>query len=165
MTTSRSPRILVLSLGSNLGDRLQHLRRAVSTISKSVEIVRISSVYETDPLDMPEGSTAFLNLIVVGQTRESADALMSRFGSIERSMGRRSSVRNAPRPIDIDLVCYGGELRRSGSVQLPHPRFHEREFVLAPLRELGVDWIDASSGMSVLEMRGRGEVRRAGPLY
>lgn len=148
-----------------MGERLVHLRKAVFKLSALVDLVRLSSVYETDPLDSPPGSAAFLNLVVVGHSSEAADTLLVQFRAIERSLGRRSSTRNAPRPIDIDIVCFGGELRRTRDLELPHPRFREREFVLAPLRELNVEWIDAAFGSNALQRKGRGEVRRAGSLY
>lgn len=165
MTTASSPQPLALSLGSNLGDRLHNLRRAVWLIGGVIDLVRISDVFETDPLDATEGSGAFLNLVLVGHSRWEATDLLVQFRRIEKMMGRQPAARNAPRSIDIDMISYGAHLVRSATLELPHPRFREREFVLAPLRQISDQWIDALTGEEMQSMRGRGEVRSLGALY
>lgn len=112
-----------------------------------VRVVRVSSIHETEPVDAPAGSPPFFNMVVAGTTRLSARALMEALLEVERRDGRvRRGVRNAPRTIDLDLILYGAYLIRSAALVVPHPRYREREFVMAPLRELRLGWRDPRSG-------------------
>jgi 2-amino-4-hydroxy-6-hydroxymethyldihydropteridine diphosphokinase len=114
------------------------LRRAVHAIGEIVRIVCISPMHETDAVDAPAGSPPFLNLVLVGATSLAPASLMSALLGIEKRLGRvRRGVRNEPRVIDIDLIAHGATLMRTLTLTLPHPRAHEREFVLRPLRECG----------------------------
>lgn len=164
MTMSIRPRAdtrpvpVVIALGSNLGDRGHRLREALTRIGAAVRPVRISSVWQTAPVDSPPGSPEFLNAVVLGTTRLGPHELLGRLAAIEKSMGRVRSTPNAPRPIDIDLILYGAALLRTGSLTIPHPRYREREFVLAPLRELNLPWIDPVSGDPLSGLRGSGQV-------
>jgi 2-amino-4-hydroxy-6-hydroxymethyldihydropteridine diphosphokinase len=129
---------VVLSLGSNLGDRGYNLRRALHAIGAVVRIVRVSPVRETAAVDAPEGSPPFLNLVLIGTTVLSPHALLTELLAMEKRLGRvRRGVRNEPRVIDIDLILHGATRMRTTSLTLPHPRAHEREFVMGPLRECG----------------------------
>jgi 2-amino-4-hydroxy-6-hydroxymethyldihydropteridine diphosphokinase len=102
-----------------------------------VRIVRISSIIETAAVDAPAGSPPFLNMVVGGYTSLSPHALMEALLAVERRLGRvRTRVRNEPRIIDLDLIVYGATRMRSRTLTLPHPRAHEREFVMKPLREI-----------------------------
>jgi 2-amino-4-hydroxy-6-hydroxymethyldihydropteridine diphosphokinase len=135
MTSTSSITSVVIALGSNLGDRRYNLARAVHTIHTVVHIVRMSSVYETEPVDAPPPK--FLNMAVLGYTSLSADALLEALLGIERQLGRRRrGVRNEPRVIDLDLILYGAHRQRSERLTLPHPRAASREFVMMPLREI-----------------------------
>lgn len=156
---------VVLALGSNLGDRRLNLRRAVDALTRVVRVTRISPLFDTDPLDSPAGSPPFLNIVVAGICALSAEDLLGSIHEIEAELGRRRSIPNAPRTIDIDLILYGTMIRRSAALTVPHPRFDAREFVLAPLRELGLGWVDPPTGRAIERLRGSGEVRRAGSLY
>jgi 2-amino-4-hydroxy-6-hydroxymethyldihydropteridine diphosphokinase len=102
----------------------------------------------------------FYNLVAAGVASLSAEELIRETMSIERSMGRVRSYRNAPRVIDIDLIFVGGRRLRTASLVLPHPRYTEREFVLAPIRELGLGWFDSRMGKAVGRTRGKGRVSR-----
>lgn len=103
-----------------------------------MHVVRVSSFHETEPVDSPPGSPPFLNAVLIGYTSLSPDALLDALLAIERRLGRRrTGVRNEPRLIDLDLIAYGAVRMRTRRLTLPHPRAHEREFVLAPWRELG----------------------------
>ena len=127
----------MLALGSNLGDREYHLRRALHELSRFVRIVRVSSIHETAPVNAPPGSPMCLNLVLVGLTSLSPSSLLDAILEIERRLGRvRTGTRNEPRVIDIDLILHGATRMRTRSLTLPHPRAHEREFVMAPLREI-----------------------------
>lgn len=101
-----------------------------------MRIVRVSSIYETAPVDAPAGSPPFLNMTVVGYTRLGAAEFLRAIHQIEYRMGRiRRRVRNEPRIIDLDLIVFGANRIRSRALTIPHPRAHRRAFVLDPLRE------------------------------
>lgn len=157
---------VLIALGSNLGDRALNLRRALWQMGDSARVVRLSGVWETDPVDAPAGSGAFLNMIATGWTALSAPDLLERLHRIEESMGRRRRVRNQPRIIDLDLILHGATIIRTRAMSVPHPRYLSRGFVLAPFSELGLWWSDPPSGRVLPTRRGHYEgVRRLGPLY
>ena len=98
---------VVIALGSNLGDRSWHLRRALHALHDVVRIVRVSSFHETDPVDSPPDSPQFLNAVLTGYTALTPEVLLERLLSIETRLGRvRRGVRNEPRVIDIDLILH-----------------------------------------------------------
>lgn len=130
------PSSVLIALGSNLGDRALFLRRAISSLSKVVHVVRVSSFIETDPVDAPPPK--YLNAVVAGYTDLSPAAVLDALHAIESRLGRRRSTRNAPRVIDLDLILHDATRMRTRELTLPHPRAHEREFVLMPLRDIGV---------------------------
>ncbi len=129
-----TPHTVVIALGSNLGDRRWYLRRAIDELQRVISIVRVSSIIETEPVDAPPPK--FLNMVIVGHTRLSPEALLDALLDIEAKLGRRRTTRNAPRVIDLDLILHGANRRRSARLTLPHPRYREREFVMRPLREV-----------------------------
>jgi len=129
-----TPNTVVIALGSNLGDRRWYLRRAIEELRHVISIVRVSSIIETEPVDAPPPK--FLNMVIVGHTRLSPEALLDALLDIEARLGRRRTTRNAPRVIDLDLILHGANRRRSARLTLPHPRYREREFVMRPLREV-----------------------------
>jgi 2-amino-4-hydroxy-6-hydroxymethyldihydropteridine diphosphokinase len=130
---------VVLALGSNLGDREYHLRRALHELSALVRIVRVSTIHETAAVDAPAGSPPFLNFVLVGLTTLPPSSLLAALLALETRLGRRRrGVRNEPRVIDIDLILHGVTRIRTPSLTLPHPRAHDREFVMAPLREIAL---------------------------
>jgi 2-amino-4-hydroxy-6-hydroxymethyldihydropteridine diphosphokinase len=126
----------VIALGSNLGDRAWHLRRALHALARIARLVRVSSIHETNPVDAPPGSPDFLNMVVVGRTPLSPFDLLRELLATEARLGRRRSVRNAPRVIDLDLIFYGARHIQTKDLTVPHPRWMERGFVLEPLREV-----------------------------
>jgi|SRR6266849_3691283 len=156
---------VLISLGSNRGDRMRWLRAGVDALRGAIDVVRISSVYETEPIDTPRGSPRFLNLVVAGSTTRSPAELLAELLAIEHRLGRKRSVRNAPRTLDLDLILHSAHVARSKSLTLPHPRYRQREFVLAPLRELRLRWRDPLSNGEVAKMRGEGEVSRIARLW
>jgi 2-amino-4-hydroxy-6-hydroxymethyldihydropteridine diphosphokinase len=102
-----------------------------------VNVVRVSSFHETDPVDAPPGSPPFLNAVLLGYTSLAPLALLDALLAIERRLGRvRRGVKNEPRVIDLDLIAYGALRMRTRRLTLPHPRAHEREFVMRPWREI-----------------------------
>jgi 2-amino-4-hydroxy-6-hydroxymethyldihydropteridine diphosphokinase len=129
---------IVIALGSNLGDRAWYLRRAIYELTRVVTVVRLSSIIETEPVDAPPESPRFLNMVIAGYTTLSPEELLDGLMAIETRLGRRRTARNAPRVIDLDLILHSANVRRSERLTLPHPRFRQREFVMKPLRELGL---------------------------
>jgi 2-amino-4-hydroxy-6-hydroxymethyldihydropteridine diphosphokinase len=143
---SRPTRILsraveaYVGLGSNLGDRLGNLREAVRLLARrpGVEVRRSSRVYETDPVGGPE-QPRYLNAVVEVFTRLGPRELLEACLGVERSMGRARTERWGPRLIDLDVLTYDREEVDEPDLTIPHPRMHERWFVLAPLLELDAD--------------------------
>lgn len=133
-----TPFTVVVALGSNLGNRRWYLRKAIDELRRVISVVRISPAIETEPVDAPPPK--FLNLVAAGYTRLSPEELLDALQSIERRLGRRRTTRNAPRVIDLDLILHSANVRRSARLTLPHPRYREREFVMRPLRELGLSF-------------------------
>ena len=130
--------VVYIGLGSNLGDRAGNLLLAVRGMMEAgLEITRLSSVYETEPVETFAQPT-FLNMVVEiqGDKLPAPDQLMEALLEIERRMGRRREVPLGPRNIDLDLLLYGDRLHSTPDLTLPHPRLHQRRFVLEPLAEL-----------------------------
>lgn len=144
------PYSVLIALGTNLGDRLLNLRHAIDALAPYVRVVRLSTVIETDPVDAPAGSPRFLNMVIAGYTSLSPAALLDRMLEIETSLGRRrTSVRNAPRIIDLDLILHSAHRVHTSKLTLPHPRFRGREFVMRPVRELGLGWAALGLGARI----------------
>ena len=131
------PVLAYLSLGSNIGDSFGHLKQAVQYLTQDtqVNVVAVSSIYETDPVGLTD-QEAFLNMVVEVETELSANGLLSLCLSVEEKLGRKRVVRWGPRTIDLDILLYNSDNIKSDSLIIPHPRMHERSFVLIPLVEL-----------------------------
>jgi 2-amino-4-hydroxy-6-hydroxymethyldihydropteridine diphosphokinase len=128
-----------LGLGSNLGDRLDNLASAVRLLQEhGVEVVRSSRVYETDPVGGP-AQGPYLNAVLEVVFGGSARALLDAARGVEEAMGRLRSERWGPRVIDVDILTFGDEGIDEPDLVVPHPRMHERGFVLIPLLELTAD--------------------------
>ena len=129
-----------IALGSNLGDRLTHLRAArleIMALENVGEPVRASRVYETEPVDTEDGSGAFLNAVIEVEFTGKAAALLQELQAIEKKLGRPSRhPRNSSRTIDLDLLYLGDCVLSSDDIAIPHPRLHQRRFVLAPLADV-----------------------------
>ncbi len=127
---------IYLSLGSNLGDREKNLARAIAALpEQGVRVLRRSSLYETEPLDV-RGQPWFLNCVVEAETALMPRQLIQALLGIEREMGRRRRVPRGPRLIDMDILFYGSSIIDLPGLEIPHPRSSERRFVLMPLNEL-----------------------------
>ena len=134
----RPIRRAVLSLGSNLGERMDNLQGAVRALADTPDVwlTSVSPVYETDPVDAPEGSDQFLNAVVLADTTLSARTLLERALAIEDAYGReRTEEAGSPRTLDVDLIVVGDRRADDDQLRLPHPRAAERAFVLRP-------WLD-----------------------
>ncbi len=129
-----------LALGSNLGDREKNLQEGRERIAAFVSITRVSSIYETEPVGVKE-QPWFLNQVVAGTTLLSPVDLLRRVKKIETEMGRTEGIRFGPRPIDIDILFYDRLIELSPILTLPHPRLHERAFVLTPLAEIAPELV------------------------
>jgi 2-amino-4-hydroxy-6-hydroxymethyldihydropteridine diphosphokinase len=128
-----------VGLGSNIGDRLENLRRAVSLLGeRGVAILRSSRVYETDPVGGPP-QDPYLNAVVEAETAGTARDLLTASLGVEDAMGRIRTERWGPRVIDVDVLTFGREEVDEPGLTIPHPRMHERGFVLIPLLELDAD--------------------------
>ena len=124
-----------LSLGSNIGDRLANLRRAIEVLAPAITVQKTSRVYESEPHKaLPQG--LFYNIAIAGETQLSPHDLFAKLKSIEQQIGRSEAPRNAPREIDIDILFYDDLILDTPELTIPHPRLHERAFVLVPLEEI-----------------------------
>ena len=153
---------VALALGSNLGDRTAHLAAAVTVLREVVEMEAVSSVYASEAVgyrDQPE----FLNAVVVGTTRLAPRALLEAALAAEAAAGRRRTRPDGPRSLDVDLILYGDRLVRAPDLVVPHPRWRERGFVLAPLTEVACDWIDPETGLTVGVLAAGAEQRAGRP--
>jgi 2-amino-4-hydroxy-6-hydroxymethyldihydropteridine diphosphokinase len=127
-----------IGVGSNLGDRRAHIDAAIKKLGEDAQIKvrRVSSIYETDPVGgVPQGR--FLNGVIEIETSHASRKLLERLNAIEETLGRKRTVKNGPRTIDLDILYYGDETISEEDLTVPHPRIKEREFVLRGLRELG----------------------------
>jgi 2-amino-4-hydroxy-6-hydroxymethyldihydropteridine diphosphokinase len=148
-----------LALGSNLGDRQENLRQAVEGIKGFAEVVGLSAVYETEPWGI-EDQPHFLNQAAEIETELAPVELLAALKLLERRMGRRGGVRYGPRQIDLDILFYDEETLRLPELEIPHPRLHERAFVLVPLADLAPGLVHPHLGLTVQQMLG--QVDRSG---
>jgi 2-amino-4-hydroxy-6-hydroxymethyldihydropteridine diphosphokinase len=137
--------IAIVALGSNLGDSAQVLRDAMARLQEfSDEPVSRSSLWQTTPVDCPPGSPPFLNAVIglAPRTAETPESLFEKLHALEEAFGRLpKKILNEPRPLDLDLIAFGNATRETSSLTLPHPRAHQRRFVLEPLNEIAPDLI------------------------
>ena len=132
----------VIAIGSNLGERKYNLQGAVSALVDTPEVwvTAVSPVYETQPVDTPEGSKPFFNAVVLADTTLSARTLLERALAIEDAYDReRNGEYGAPRTLDVDLIVVGDRRADDDDMKLPHPKAHERTFVLAPWHDVEPD--------------------------
>lgn len=145
-------KLVYLGLGSNIGDREAAIRTALEKLeSPHLRLKRVSSFYETEPVGLREQAW-FLNLVAEFDTELMQKQLLRRALRVELQMGRRRTVPNGPRTIDIDVLLYGNSVVDCEELVVPHPRMHERRFVLAPLAELNPGLRHPVTGLSVSQM-------------
>jgi 2-amino-4-hydroxy-6-hydroxymethyldihydropteridine diphosphokinase len=143
--------IVYLALGSNLGVPSANLKNAINNLTPQMNVRAKSSVYETAPWGYTD-QPAFLNQVVKAETYLEPEALLQHLKRLESVMGRVPSFQNGPRLIDIDILFYDDLVLDSPIVQIPHPRLHERAFVLMPLHDLSPDLVHPVLQKSVSEL-------------
>lgn len=153
-----------LGLGSNLGDRLGHLRQAVESLGAIDASLAVSPVYETAPVGGPEQGP-YLNCVVRLDTELSPLELLDLAQRLESQAGRVRTVRNGPRTLDVDVLLIEGVQLQTAELTVPHPRMRERAFVLAPLEDLDgalvpAGWRQHLGGASTVA----GDIRRVGTI-
>ncbi len=144
----RPIRRVVIALGSNQGERLTNLQGAVTSWADTPDVMltAVSPVYETDPVDSPEGSPTFFNAVLLMDTTLSANRLIDRALAIEDAFGRVRFEENGPRTLDVDLIAVGDRRSDLETLQLPHPRAKDRAFVLRPWHDIEPDAVLPDAG-------------------
>ena len=153
---ARACNLAIVALGSNMGDPRENVLRAMGRLEQlSDEPLLKSSLWRTEPVDCPPGSPAFVNAVVglVPRRGETPESLLARLQTLEREFGRQpKKVANEPRPIDLDLIAFRAETRSTAVLTLPHPRAHQRRFVLQPLSEIAPDLVLPGQQKTVAEL-------------
>lgn len=141
-----------LSLGSNIGDRKTNLETAIREIGNLGKTTKISAIYETEPTDYKK-QPYFLNLGMIIETELSPSELIIKLQEIEHKMGRIKEIEKGPRNIDIDIIFYNNEIINQEHLQIPHPSYIKRNFVLTPMSEIEPEYIDPITLKSVAELK------------
>jgi 2-amino-4-hydroxy-6-hydroxymethyldihydropteridine diphosphokinase len=126
----------VIALGANLGEPRSQVNSAVDAIREIMKVIAVSSLYETEPFGVPDAQPNYINAVLIGDTEHKPLDLMKALLDLENELGRTRSFQNAARIIDIDIIDLGGLFMESEALTLPHPRAHERRFVLEPWLEI-----------------------------
>jgi 2-amino-4-hydroxy-6-hydroxymethyldihydropteridine diphosphokinase len=144
---------VAIALGSNLGDRETYLNQGIQflRVSSALTSIAVSTFIETEPVGVT-GQPPFLNAVMLADTTLSARVLLALLLDTEHHFGRVRPFERAPRTLDLDLILYGDQIIHEPDLQVPHPRFRERRFVLEPLAELAPDLIDPVTHRSVAEL-------------
>jgi 2-amino-4-hydroxy-6-hydroxymethyldihydropteridine diphosphokinase len=145
--------VVAIALGSNLGDRRAAIAFAAERLAPFINNLQLSDLIETEPdgeglQDQP----LYLNAVVIGETSLTARALLDEMFAIEQAFGRERPFPTAPRTLDLDLILLGDEVIHEPGLEVPHPRFRERFFVLGPLAEIAPDLVDPVTGLRVGEL-------------
>jgi 2-amino-4-hydroxy-6-hydroxymethyldihydropteridine diphosphokinase len=145
-----------ISLGSNLGDSRRIILDAMARLQKfSGSPILKSSLWQTSPVDCPPDSPKFVNAVVglIPKENETPESLLKKLREVEIAFGRApKTILNEPRPLDLDLIAFGNEIRNSPELILPHPRAHLRKFVLQPLGEIAADFILPGQAKTVSQL-------------
>ena len=145
-----------IALGSNIGDSLRIVRQAMERLQEfSASPLMRSSLWKTTPLDCPPCSPTFVNAVVglIPHADETPESLLAKLQALEIEFGRQpKKILNEPRPLDLDLIAFGNETSNSPSLVLPHPRAHERRFVLQPLAEIAPGFVLPGQAKPVAEL-------------
>jgi len=151
-----APTLVFVALGSNLGDSRKIILDAMARLKNfSDQPILKSSLWQTSPVNCPPGSPMFVNAAagLVPRADEIPESLLKKLRELEREFGRAPKmILNEPRPLDLDLIAFGLETRNTPELTLPHPRAHERRFVLQPLNEITPDFILPGQGKTVSQL-------------
>ncbi len=164
------PVTVTIGIGSNMGDRRAYCEEAVRLISRfpKTSLLAVSSLYETAPLELLDQDW-FINCVAAVRTTLSPQELLRACQEVEQFLGRKRSVRFGPRTIDLDILFYGDQIIRETDLTIPHPRAHERRFVLEPLAEIAPEMehpVLRKTASQILQgMRNPQEVRRLAPFH
>jgi 2-amino-4-hydroxy-6-hydroxymethyldihydropteridine diphosphokinase len=131
-------KLVYLSLGSNVGDRVGNLEKAIARLGNLGDVVAVSAFYETEPVEVT-AQPWFLNCAVKLDTEKMPKQLLKGILDLERDMGRRRTRSKGPRNIDIDILLFGTSIVETKGLTIPHPALHQRRFVLEPLAEIAAD--------------------------
>ncbi len=143
---------IYLGVGSNLGDKQENIRKALELLHEKCEVRAVSSLYNTEPVGFADQDW-FLNGAVKIETELAPDDLRSFLRSIEERLGKKSVRKNGPRTIDLDILFYGNRTLNEVGLTIPHPRLHERLFVLAPLDEICPAFVHPLLNRSVRDLK------------
>jgi len=136
-----------IGIGANLGNREENVRRAIELLKKTVKVLAVSSMYETEPMYV-ESQPWFINCVVKAKTDLLPRELLESLKRVELTLGRREGERYGPRVIDLDILLYGDQIVKDGDLVIPHSKMQERAFVLAPLSEIEPDLVHPALGKS-----------------
>ena len=155
-------RAIVIAFGSNLGARDRHIRTAADALAGILDDFTLSSLIETAPVGAGlENDPPYLNAVGIGQSNHSAVEIFTAIRALEQEAGRTRLHPGAPRTLDLDLILVGAEVIDTDELQVPHPRFRERLFVLDPLCEIAPDLVDPVTQLTIRELREA--IRKKGP--
>jgi 2-amino-4-hydroxy-6-hydroxymethyldihydropteridine diphosphokinase len=141
-----------IAFGSNVGDRRANMREARTLLAKHAEILTASSVYSTEPVGYLDQGW-YLNAVVKVRTELTPREMLNALQAIERTLGRERRIRNGPRTIDLDILLWGDTVVTEDGLTIPHPRAHERLFVMAPWAEIAPDLVIPGTGRTAAEWR------------
>ena len=148
--------MVVVAFGSNLGDRQRQITDAANQVATFLSSFRLSTILETEPVGPGlENDPPYLNAVGVGESTLSPRGIYERLRTIETAAGRTRPYPGAPRTLDLDLILVGDAVVDDADLQVPHPRFRDRRFVLEPLAEIAPDVRDPVTGLTVRELLAR----------
>lgn len=159
---SDKPHEAYIGIGSNLGRRERIVAAALNALqtTKEIDVVKVSSLYETEPVGGPTDQPKYINAVAQLRTSLEPERLLSVCQKIEEALGRKRTIRWGPRTIDLDLLCYDQEIRAEPELTLPHPLMHERRFVMEPLVEIAPELVHPvleRTAQSILQTLGRSD--------
>ncbi len=140
-----------ISIGSNLGDRISYCQKALDEMAAFSKIIKVSSLYETDPVDK-EDQPQFINSVAEIGTDLAPHDLLEELNIVEGKLGRVRHEKWGPRTMDLDIIFYGDQVIKDSNLEIPHPRAHLRRFVLEPLCEIAPEFIHPNYNLSVAEL-------------
>lgn len=144
---------VAIAIGSNLGNRTEAITFATTQLASLLSNLTVSHTVETWPLgEGTENQNLYLNAVAVGETDRSAHEVLDALMAIEQAFGRQRPFPNAPRTLDLDLILFGSDVVVEPDLEIPHPRFRDRFFVLGPLAEVAPEMVDPVTGLRVGEL-------------